>query len=397
MTFRQLHKHHSHRRRTWLTTIAATASVCVAVLLLVSAYGGCFNPSTHSALWSVATLAFPIVLTLALALLLLWLVLRQWLCAAVMALAVALSWPTVAVTSPVNVKSASPSSAASDSTGNRFKMLTFNVMNFGRYDGTQSTRNPSMDFILKQNADLVVLQEAALSDTDFVNLPSIRMMRPQIEKAYPYHSNGYHDLVIMSRYPYKVVEDTVLRNVVIRRDQYGPLYHFFAKIFDVQMPHGRQLRLITVHMQSIGLTPDDKQLYMRLTTLDESTVASRREIKAVKHSLLAKLARAFRLRAAEARSLRSIIDASPQNVIVAGDFNDTPASYCYRTVRGTDMADAWADCAFGPTYTFNAYRLYFRIDHILYRGALKAVGVERWREGDSDHYPLVATFEWTKD
>lgn len=367
----------------------------MAALLLASAYGGRFDPCTHSALWSVATLAFPIVLTLALALLLLWLVLRLWRCAVVQVLSVVLSWPTVAVTSPVNLAPCSSAAVAGDSSAERFKVLTFNVMNFGYYDDTQSTRNPSMDFILKQNADLVVLQEAALSDTDFVNLPSIRMMRPQIEKAYPYHSHGYHDLVIMSRYPYSVVEDTVLRNVVIRPDQYGPLYHFFAKIFDVQMPHGRQLRLITVHMQSIGLTPDDKRLYMRLTNLDESTVASRREIKAVKHSLLAKLARAFRLRAAEARNLRAIIDSSPQNVIVAGDFNDTPASYCYHTVRGADMADAWADCAFGPTYTFNAYRLYFRIDHVLYRGALKAVDINRWREGDSDHYPLVATFEWT--
>ena len=149
----------------------------MAALLLASAYGGRFDPCTHSALWSVATLAFPIVLTLALALLLLWLVLRLWRCAVVQVLSVVLSWPTVAVTSPVNLAPCSSAAVAGDSSAERFKVLTFNVMNFGYYDDTQSTRNPSMDFILKQNADLVVLQEAALSDTDFVNLPSIRQHR----------------------------------------------------------------------------------------------------------------------------------------------------------------------------------------------------------------------------
>ncbi len=386
---------HTHRfSRRWLKVVVTTSAVVVAVAQLVSAYGGCFDPRSHSTLWPLATLAFPAVLAISLLLSALWLVLRRWRCAALQVAAVLLSWPTVAVTAPVHLTSAG-NVTSPDSAYRRFKVLTFNVMNFGLYDGQQSTRNPSMDFILGQNADLVVLQEAALSDTDFVNLPSVRMMRSQIEKTYPYRSHGYHDLVILSRYPYRVVEDTVLRNVVIKRDQYGPLYHFFAKIFDVQMPNRRQLRLITVHMQSIGLTPDDKSLYMRLTSLDESTVVSRRQIKAVRRSLLAKLGTAFRLRATEAHNLRTLIDASPPNVIVAGDFNDTPASYCYRTVRGTDMADAWADCALGPTYTFNAYRLYFRIDHVLYRGLLRPVGISRMREGDSDHYPLVATFEWT--
>lgn len=396
MTFLQPHHQSPKRTSRWLKVTFAAIAVTVAVMTIVSAYGGHLDPRGHSAVWSVATLAFPVVLAFALATTLLWLVLRQWRCAVVQVAAMLLSWPTVAVTTPMHVSAVWHNDASTDTTDGQFKVLTFNVMNFGPYDGTQTERNPSMDLILRENADLVVLQEAALSDTDFVNLPSNRMMRPQLEKAYPYHSNGYHDLVILSRYPYTVVEDTVLRNVVIERDQYGPLYHFFAKIFDVKMPHGRQLRLITVHMQSIGLTPNDKQLYMSLTNFNDGTLTSRREMRAVKSSLIAKLGGAFRRRANEAHSLRTIIDASPANVIVAGDFNDTPCSYTYRTVRGDDMADAWADCGLGPTYTFNANRFYFRIDHILYRGALEAVGVKRPREGDSDHYPLVATFRWTQ-
>ena len=79
-------------------------------------------------------------------------------------------------------------------------------------------------------------------------------------------------------------------------------------------------------------------------------------------------------------------------MIVCGDFNDTPGSYSYRTVRGDDMRDAYLDCAFGPAITYHDNRFYFKIDHVLYRGNLRAVDIERGRIDASDHYPLLATF-----
>ena len=40
----------------WVLTLA------LAVALVVGAYGGCLDPRRHSAVWSLATLAFPLVL-----------------------------------------------------------------------------------------------------------------------------------------------------------------------------------------------------------------------------------------------------------------------------------------------------------------------------------------------
>lgn len=367
----------------WVLTMA------LAVALVVGAYGGCLDPRRHSAVWSLATLAFPLVLAAVLVALAAWTLLRRWGRVAVMVVAVVVSWPMVRVTAPVNLASRSDA----DST-RRFKLLTFNVMNHGTYDGTQKERNPSMDYILSQDADLVLLQEAAVVDSNFLDLPSIRMMKPELLRRYPYRSRGYHDQVLLSKYPFKVVDNTAIGRGVIEPDEQSTLYCFYAKVYDVQMPHGQQLRLVNVHLQSIGLTSDDKKLYMRLTRLDEG-MGSRSEMRAVKHSLIDKLSFAFRRRAATAWNLRRVLDASPDNVVLAGDFNDTPGSYAYRTIRGGDMADAWADCALGPTYTFHANRLYFHIDQVLYRGSLKAVSAKRDRAGDSDHYPVVAEFEWT--
>ncbi len=368
---------------------AWTLTVALAAALVVGAYGGCIDPRRHSALWSLATLAFPLALAAVLVALAAWALLRRWGRVAVLVVALVVSWPMVRVTAPVNLAS----HGDADST-RRFKLLTFNVMNHGTYDGTQKERNPSMDYILSQDADLVLLQEAAVVDSNFLDLPSIRMMKPELLRRYPYRSRGYHDQVLLSKYPFKVVDNTTIGRGVIEPDEQPTCYRFYAKVYDVQMPHGHQLRLVNVHLQSIGLTSDDKDLYMRLTRFDEG-MGTRSEMRAVKHSLIDKLSFAFRRRAAAAWNLRRVLDASPANVILAGDFNDTPGSYAYRTIRGGDMADAWADCALGPTYTFHANRLYFHIDQVLYRGSMKAVSAKRDRAGDSDHYPVVAEFEWT--
>ena len=44
-------------------------------------------------------------------------------------------------------------------------------------------------------------------------------------------------------------------------------------------------------------------------------------------------------------------------VILCGDFNDTPASYTYRTVKG-DLTDGFRDCGSGFGYTLSSIKAY---------------------------------------
>ena len=216
-------------------------------------------------------------------------------------------------------------------------------------------------------------------------------MYDEIERKYPYHSHGYHDLIILSRWPYTVYSDTTLRQGFGSSDDGHQEYHFYAKAFDIKMPD-RQLRIINVHLQSIGLNDSDRQTYRNITHLD--SVGDRGQMSRVRHSLLSKLSGAFRRRASEAHQLRSIIDQCPANVVLCGDFNDTPASYTYWTVRGNDLKDANAERGCGFTNTCNSDKMLFHIDHILYRGSLRAMAIRRDKAGTSDHYPQLATFEW---
>ena len=366
----------------WITLII---TIVMAMLLVASAWGGAVSPSSSNWL-PVLTLAFPIFLLINSALLLLWLVTLQWRHVLVIVVAIVLSWTTVRVICPLNFFASNE--VASDST---LRVMTFNVCNFGPYDPNNHTPSASIRYILDEDADIVLLQEGS-EEREYLQLSNVEMMREELEKKYPYHSDGWRDLMILSKYPYKVVPDTLLKNVVAYGDGKNSSYHFYAKAFDLDMGNGKQLRLIDLHLQSIGLSGTDRDLYVKIT--GNEVEHSKSELRNIKHSLLDKLNAAFCRRATEANMVRSLLDKSPDNVILCGDFNDTAGSYCYRTIKGDDMNDAFAQCGLGIKHTYNQDRLYFKIDHILYRGELEAVDWKRDKAGDSDHYPQVATFVW---
>lgn len=147
-----------------------------------------------------------------------------------------------------------------------------------------------------------------------------------------------------------------------------------------------------MHLQSIGLNDDDKELFRDLT---EGEVEGRRKMSRVKHQLLGKLSHAFKERAKQARLLRSQIDSiGIENVIVAGDFNDIPGCFALRELCRDDFRNAFTDAGCGPTITYHANRFYFHIDHVVYRGNMKAIGYRRGNCPNSDHYPVTVTFRW---
>lgn len=354
-------------------------SILTSLILLASAYGGWLDPRLW-ALPAVAHLALPVVMGVVLMVALSCLLMRQWRALLVLAVATVLAWPVIHLHMPLRGARGDADSVTT------FRVMTFNVAGFDMEAKT-------LRYILDQNVDFVVLQETSLDPVDFSDLPQHVDLRDELEQKYPYHSQGYHDLAILSKLPYTVSNDTTLKQGVGSQDDMLGEYHFYAKAFDLQVA-GMPLRIVNVHLQSIGLNENDKELYKRLT---RNELETRGDMSQVRHSLLSKLARAFKRRANEAHQLRDFLNdnGNAPNVIVCGDFNDTPGSYTYRTIRGKDLNDAYAECGRGPVFTFNRDRFYFNIDHILYRGGLQAIDYRLDRAGGSDHYPQQVTFAIT--
>jgi endonuclease/exonuclease/phosphatase family metal-dependent hydrolase len=74
---------------------------------------------------------------------------------------------------------------------------------------------------------------------------------------------------------------------------------------------------------------------------------------------------------------------------VAGDFNDTPNSYAYRTLS-QGMQDAFWKSGRGLGSTFNGPIPGLRIDHMLVDLYIKVERFEVVEEDISDHFPVMS-------
>lgn len=369
------------------TAIAGGVNVVALAGTLLAAYGGIVNPEVTS-IPAIFAMTFPAWLMLSVALIAFDLILRPLRRQAMIpAIALLASAGPILDYAPLNPGILSRDNAAEPSPG-EFSLMSYNV--FELRDMTldsaamadrqkTDTPNPTVDCMLESGADILALQECpALKRNRHFNITQAQA--DSINAAYPFrHLHAGEN--IYSRYP--------LQPVKLQQPD-SPYAIFTAAIADID---GRPTLLVSVHLQSIGLNDNDKELFRDLT---EGEVEGRRKMSRVKHQLLGKLSHAFKERAKQARLLRQQIDSlGIENVIVAGDFNDITGCFALRELCRNDFRNAFTDAGCGPTVTYHANRFYFHIDHIVYRGKMKAVGYRRGDCPSSDHYPVTATFRWT--
>jgi endonuclease/exonuclease/phosphatase (EEP) superfamily protein YafD len=292
---------------------------------------------------------------------------KQWRAVVVLLGALLLSWPMIRLISPFNI-----GHPKADTEKTQLKVLTMNVTEFNWQKGNEPSEN--MRYILDQDADIVVIQEG-LVYFSFENLSTVKPMLKELYKKYPYRKKEFYDVGIISKYPFTEVKSEVLSQDTL---------NYFIKAWDVEAPGG-ELRVVNMHLSSLRFTANDSQVIESMNVPSDR----KRRIKSVAQ----KLGNGFISHSRQAKAVRQLLDETSGDVLVMGDMNDTPGSFTYRTVCGEDLRDAWADTGFGPMYTFHAHHLYVKIDHIFYRGDMKVLSCRRDKEGESDHYPLVAVFE----
>lgn len=372
MRFRTLHLNRLVDTGDFMLTAAV---VFFAIATIVSAYGGYADPSVFPAAALVA-MTFPGFVLATVVILAVMLFVRRRL-AIVAALALLAAGPALFNYCPLRFGH-DPTPAEEP---RAFTVMTYNALGFTDYTGQgldAAEPNRTVRMILEQDPDILCLQESVSLVPDEARGISTEMA-VEFYTRYPYMvRSGHSALVLYSKFPVtRLVAD---QNMSATADYVG--YRLNVR--------GRLLTIYNMHLQSIGLSPDDKALYHQLTDAKTSV----NEMARVPAALFAKLYAAFNERAKQARFIRELVESRGGNVIVCGDFNDIPGSYAVRTVKGHDMHDAFADAGTGPSVTYRAGRFYFRIDHMLYRGDFHAINCERLRDGLSDHYPLMATFVW---
>lgn len=358
--------------------LLAAANLSVGCGMVAAAWSGTVDAVVHPVV-AIGTLTFPLWVPVMLLLVIfdvLWFKqLVVW-----GALVFGLSFPMVVRTFPVNIPRGDVPARLADSS---WTLLTYNTAEFQiRWDATtDKDMNATIQYIIDRNPDVAVLQE-----TDYIDeFEPFGITHKQVEtlrNRYRFISIG-RDITLLSKFEGERLDlDTYERARELTLDAH-------AGMFKLNI-HGRTVLVVSVHLQSIGLTPSDKELYGDLT---RGKGISADEEEAVHDELIDKLAAANSVRAEQARAIADIIESlDVDDVVVAGDFNDAPGCYADRLLERTGLRPVYPQVGCGYNMTYNADRFYFRIDHIFVRGSFRPWSIERGDLRSSDHYPQTVTF-----
>ena len=364
------------RRKKRITAIEIIAAV-IGVLLILCAHAGAINPQKFF-IAPFMTLAFIPMLVLTGIALAIFLLSQRWIASLCLVVSLLFTFPIINRYIPLNTVDNAPPVPAD--TTFLLKVMTYNVLGFNYNEPNLSAEpSASIKLILDANPDVVLMQEGGAAGIDWRELPSVAPYQRELAARYPYTYSSNDGLNVMSKYPFttqSLGETQQARSPLgYNRDQRSHL----ARAYDLTLPRGKQVRLVDFRLQSYHLS-FGKSENVRVSP-------------EVKLSAWERMRRSFALRGSNAEALRDILDNSPKNVIMCGDMNDVTTSYVYRTICGDDMHDAWHVAGYGYAHTYNRHGLRYRIDHILYRGAIRPVDAVRIEGGSSDHYPLMATFD----
>ena len=354
-------------------------NVLVAGITVFSGWGGNIDPMKMP-FAGVANLTFPIWFSLSALLLIVDLILCRWASIAPLAAILATLKPFL-VFCPLNFGS---HQVKPEEENRAFKVLSYNILSFVDETGlSDSDCNRTMEYILQADADVVALLEYENQGPIAKFVP--RAQLDSFRTVYPYHSLCSRGTALFSKRPILHIEPP-----------FNTLSRSSIEAFRTQVA-GRPVNIFAVHLESIGLNDDDKELYRDITDRKVVEDAEAFNVSEVRAQLIDKLYSAFRYRNEQALYLRNYVEELGGDIIVCGDFNDVPGCRTIKILEKTGLKDVYAEVGLGPTITFALPHFIFRIDHVLYRGAMRPVSIERGNVRSSDHYPMLTTFVWDED
>lgn len=261
-----------------------------------------------------------------------------------------------------------------------FTLMTYNVMAFSDNEAKGQPANRQLQYILEQDPDVALIEEAyciAPSKDNSITQQQLDSMH----RAYPFVLTQGENFAILSKFPVEPINLDFPSEDFVTGDIGGFRLEIYGKVVNV----------FPVHLRSFSLTVEDKSAYRDIVRLDSLSAEG---LKDARTSIAPKIAQAAVERAEQIRYLQRYLQRyGGKNAIVAGDFNDTENSYgLYLLARESHMRQAYASTGFWPMVTYNANDLWFRIDHVLYRGDLTPYKMKRGTLKASDHYPLTVTF-----
>ena len=346
--------------------IITTLSVLSVSGLWLSAGSAYINPG-HFRFLSIMGLAFPFLLVAAGLMFLACLLAarnRIW----IPLVGMAVCFLSIRAYIPINLPSPAPKSS--------YKFMTYNTMGFASYaNGAKSEECQTLvSHVLNSNLDFFCFQEGHSNPQTFLKddfFKKAQKTMPYCE-AYPIEANV---LGCCSKYP------IVKTELLCKQGMNGVV------AFHILLGEKDTLRVINCHLQSMGLTEDERSRYHEMVKHPEKNEGMEEHSRL----LVSKITRATVKRAAQVDTVAAYVEQHKgKSIIVCGDFNDTPISYAHRHIHDTGLTDAFGATGNGTGRSFNRDGIYVRIDHMFCSNDWKPYGFHIDQSiTSSDHYPLV--------
>ena len=342
-----------HKKRSSLYIIVAniiTGCSLATVLLLLLSVGSVYVSPEKIRILSLAGLTFPVflcgtVFMFFVSLLFAWR--RSW----IPLVGLLLCSSSIRNYFPINFPSPAPKQS--------LKVMTYNTGTFGMWTGANRDKNDKdgnnrlIRDILRENPDIIGYQEG-MGGATYTN-----HVEPQLKRNGLYHkSHQSHGSQIgcISRYP-------ILESQTICKSTADE-----AVLFKIKLSNADTLYFVVLHLKSMDISNEEKENFKEnINQLRNDSTDTSIDYQGLTH-LARKIARASEPRAKQADTIAQFIEENKhRNLIVCGDFNDTPVSYTYHTIASAgNLEDAFVQTGNGLGRTFNRYAMVVRIDHILY-------------------------------
>jgi len=249
------------------------------------------------------------------------------------------------------------------------KIISYNVKYFEGNSEFPHKENADhiLNFLRQSNADIICLQEVRLNKRQIFDITNSNL--PQISHMQLAHTSYSGGQLTLTKYPILYMGELRFRNT-------GNMIIYTDMIINTDT-----VRVYNCHLQSYGLLPNE------INSIDSISLEVKPQTKAKIKGLGLKFKDSIIKRAKQAAALREHIEKSPYPVIVCGDFNDTPVSFTYHTVKG-DLKDSFTESGSGTANTYNGKLPSFRIDYILHSSKFSSYNFKVSNLNHSDHYPI---------
>lgn len=234
-------------------------------------------------------------------------------------------------------------------------MLTFNVKGFDLDPIVDGAINENIiDFVKEKDADIICFQEFY-----YKRIPDF--------KIYPYRFLGYRPgiekslSIIFSKHPIletgfidfpNTVNNGIYADIVVKN---------------------KKIRIYNLHLQSFNIN-------LSYDSLNGS-------------SMFEKISRTLQMQTNQYQVIGNELNAYKGSKIVCGDFNSTPFSLVYKTVKES-LKDTFVERGFGLGTTYSLFGYPLRLDFVLIDNSFEAISHENYSLGLSDHDPVFVKLKY---